>query len=108
MVSADRLFGNLDPSRFCVTAATIPLLPVAMIQPPFGAPLMTAIGSATLTHPRLRTTGLAAIALSPITTSTDRERRPAVQITAMSQFEWNFPMNRHRPARTAFDKGNGS
>jgi hypothetical protein len=89
-------------------AATIPLLPVAMIQPPFGAPLMTAIGSAKLTHPRLCTTGLAAIALSPITTSTDRERRPAVQITAMSQFEWNFPMNRHRPARAAFDKGNGS
>jgi hypothetical protein len=35
---------------FCVTVATIPLLPVAMIQPPLGALLMTAIGGAMLTY----------------------------------------------------------
>jgi hypothetical protein len=79
-----------------------------MIQLPLGALLMTAIGGATLTHPCLCTARLAAIALSTVATSADRERRPAAQITAMSQFEWNFRMNRHRPATAAFDKDNGS
>jgi len=57
---------------FCV-AATIPLLPVAMIQPSLGALLMTAIGGAMLPHPSLNTARLAAIALSPVAASADRE-----------------------------------
>lgn len=100
--------GTLIRHTFWVTAATIPLLPVAMVQPPLGALLMTAIGGAMLTDPRLGPARLAAIALSPVATGADRERRPTVQITTMSQLKWNFPMNRHRPARAAFDKDNGS
>jgi hypothetical protein len=65
-------------------AATIPLLPVAMVQPPLDALLMTAIGSAMLTHPRLDAAPLAAIALSPVAAGANREQRPAVRIAAMS------------------------
>ena len=100
--------GTLIRHAFCGTAATIPLLPVAMILPTLHAPLMTAIGGPMLTHPRLSTARLAAIALSPVATSADRERCPAVRITAMSKFKWNFRMNRHGPAKAAFDKENGS
>ena len=89
-------------------AATIPPLTVAMIQSPFGALLMTAIGGTTLTHPCLFTALLTAIALSPVAASADREQRMTARMRTMPYSKWNFLMNRHRPAAAAFDKDNGS
>jgi hypothetical protein len=76
--------GTLIRHAFSRTATTILLLTVAMIQPPFDAPLMTAIGGAMLTHPRLSTARLAAIALSSVATSADREQHLTARIAAMS------------------------
>jgi hypothetical protein len=58
-------------------AATIGALPVAMIQPAFGAPLMASVGS-----PMLLATGLtpalrAAVALAAITARANPEKRSA-------------------------------
>jgi len=58
-------------------AATIGALPVAMIQPPFGALLMTTIGSPMLLTPRLTAAFRAAVALAAITACANPEKRPA-------------------------------
>jgi hypothetical protein len=56
------------------TAATIGALPVAMIQSPFGALLMTTIGGPMLLAPRLTAALRAAVALTAITASADPEK----------------------------------
>ncbi|WP_420238264.1 hypothetical protein ACOBR2_01240 [Telmatobacter bradus] len=57
------------------TAATIDALPVAMIQPPFGALLMTAIGSPTLLQAGLTSALRAAVTLAAITARANPEKR---------------------------------
>ena len=58
-------------------AATIGALPVAMIQSPFGALLMTTIGGPMLLAPRLTAALRAAVALAAITACANPEKRPA-------------------------------
>jgi hypothetical protein len=93
---------------FLAVATAIPLLPVAVIQPPLDAALMTAVGGAALPQARLLTALLAAITLAPVATSADREQRSTLRMSAKSRSENNFRMNRHRSATTAFDKDNSS
>jgi len=76
-------------------AATVGALPVAMIQPPFGALLMPAIGGTMLLAPRLTTTLRAAVPLAAITAGANPEHRPAIGVAAKPMPENNFPMNRH-------------
>jgi hypothetical protein len=59
------------------TAATIGALAVAMIQPPFGALLMTVIGGPMLLEARLTLALRAAVALPAITARANPEKRPA-------------------------------
>jgi hypothetical protein len=89
-------------------ATSVSLLPVAVIQSPLAAALMATVGGTALPLARLLTTLLAAVPLSPVATGAYREQRPTSRITAKSHSENNFHMNRHRSARAAFDKDNGS
>jgi hypothetical protein len=77
------------------TAATIGALPVAMIQSPFSALLMTAIGGPMLPAPGLTAALRAAVALTAITASANPEHRPAIGVAAKPLPQNNFPMNRH-------------
>jgi hypothetical protein len=79
-----------------------------MVQPSFGALLMTPIG-----RPMLPETGLApalraAVTLPTIATRADPKHRAAARIMAKPQPEYNFPMNRHPHSQAAFDNGCGS
>ena len=64
------------------TAATIGALPVAMIQPPFGALLMTAIGGPMLLAPRLTAALRAAVALAVIAAGANPEQISTVSVAA--------------------------
>jgi hypothetical protein len=77
------------------TAATIGALPVAMIQPPLDALLMTAIGGPMLLAPRLTAALRAAVALAAITARANPEKRPATRIAAKPLPENYFRMNPH-------------
>jgi len=74
--------------------ATIGALSVAMIQPPFYALLMTPVGGATLSPPRMTAALPAAITLPAITAGADRKHRPAIAVTAKPKPQNNFRMNR--------------
>ena len=76
--------GTLIRHAFCAMTAAIPLLPVAMVQSPFRAALVTAVGGAMLAHPRLRPARRTAVALAAIATGANREQRQTVRITATS------------------------
>ena len=93
---------------FSATAAAIPLLTVAMIQPPLNALLMTAIGRALLPAPRMAAARLTAVLLPAIAAHADPEHRPAIRVAAKTLPENNFSMNRHPRLRAAFDNGNRS
>jgi hypothetical protein len=93
---------------FSAVATAIPLLPVAVIQSPLDAALMTTVGGAALPQARLLTTRQAAITLAPVATGADHEQRSTLRMSAKSRSENNFRMNRHRSAKAAFDKDNGS
>jgi hypothetical protein len=54
---------SLDP------AAAIASLTIAMVEPPFNALLMTAVGAASLVEPRMPLTSKTAVALAAITTA---------------------------------------
>jgi hypothetical protein len=93
---------------FCVTAAAIPLLTVAMIQPPLGALLMTPVSRALLPAPRLAATRRRAILLPAIATHANPKYRPALRVAAKPLPENNFSVNRHPRLQAAFDNGCGS
>jgi hypothetical protein len=76
-------------------AATIDALPVAMIQPPFDAVLMTAVGCAMLPAPRLAAALRAAITLAAIAAGANQEHCAAIGVAAKPKPQNNFPMNRH-------------
>ena len=110
MVRAKPKFGNLDPSRFLRRGDS------GIASAGRGDPVAPH-GCADGDHwrhgaaqARLTTTLLAAaaVALSPVATGADREQHPTSRITAKSRSENNFRTYRHRSARAAFDKDNGS
>ena len=93
---------------FCATTAAIPLLTVAVIQPAFGALLMTTVGRATLPAPHMATALSRAVLLPAIATHANQKHPPAIRIAAKPLPENNFSMNRHLRLQAAFDNGCGS
>jgi len=91
----------------CVTLPVCPL-PVPMIEPAFGTPLVAAVGISALLTPGFQSARRAAIALSPITVRANPEHRLASLTAANPLPENHFFLNRHPPTRTGFDNGNGS
>ena len=87
-------------------AAPILALPVAMVEPPFQAPLVAAVGAAPLLESCCGTAGEAAIALSTITVLTDPEHRVASAATANPLRENYFAMNRQCPPMAGWTTGN--
>jgi hypothetical protein len=83
-------------------------LPVAMIEPAFGALLVPAVGGTALPAPGLHAAIRAAIALPSITMRTNPEQRLAFLAATNSLPENDFAMNRHPPTQADFDNGNGS
>jgi hypothetical protein len=79
-----------------------------MVEPPFRAALMAAVGAAPLLAPRFGTAGDAAIALPSITLLTNPEHRVASAATANSLTENDLAMNRQCPPMTGWTTGNGS
>ena len=85
-------------------ALTILPLPVAVIESPFRAPLVTAVGAASLSEPGFRAASKAAIALSTITVLTDPEHRVTSAAAANPLTENYFAVNRHAHSRAGLDK----
>ena len=83
-------------------------LPVAMIEPAFGALLVPLVGGTALLAPGLHAAIRAAIALPSITVRTDPEHPLAWRTATNSLPENDFAMNRHPPTQADFDNGNGS
>jgi hypothetical protein len=79
-----------------------------MIQPAFGALLVSAVGGAALLTPGVGTARRAAIALPTITVGTNPEHRLATLAATNALPENHFAMNRHPPTQADFDNGNGS
>lgn len=89
-------------------AVSISPLPVAMVQSAFQAPLVAAVGGASLPEPGFRAASGAAIALPAITVRANPERRVAATAAANPLLENHFAMRRHRCARAGLDNGNRS
>jgi len=83
-------------------------LPVAMVQPPFRAPLVTAVGAAPLLEPGFGTARRTAIALPAVPVLTDPEHRVASTATASPLPENHFARNRHARPQTGLDNGKQS
>jgi hypothetical protein len=89
-------------------ALAVRTLPVAMIEPAFRTPLVTAVGSTTLQALGFRAASRAAIALSAIAVRTDPEHRLTPLAAANPLPKNHFAMNRHPPTQPDFDHGNCS
>ena len=76
-------------------------LPVAMVQPAFRTPLVSAIGDAALAQSGLGAASDAAVALSPVAMRTEKERCEAVPELANSLPENWFSMRRMRLRKAA-------
>lgn len=100
--------GTLIRHAFYVTAAAIPLLTIAMIQPPLGALLMTTVGGAMLAAAHMAAALVRAVPLPAITARANPKYRPAIRVAAKPLPENNFSVNRHPLLKAAFDKGDGS
>jgi hypothetical protein len=84
-------------------AAAIPSLAVAMVEPPFGALLVPAVGAASLGEPRVPLTGGAAIALAAIAAAAKKEFSAALAVPANPPSELVGSRHAHRQA--ALDNG---
>ncbi len=86
-----------------------PVLPLTgpegtpMIFPCFRTVPVPAIGAAMLTQPRLLTAGEAAIALSAVTSGTDKEHRMAFAAQANPLPENHFALLRHARSQAGLD-----
>jgi len=89
-------------------APPILALSVAMIQPALRAPLVAAVGVASLLASRLAAAGGAAIALSPVAVWTDPEHRPASATTANPLPKNDFVVKAHARPLAGLDKGSRS
>jgi hypothetical protein len=85
-------------------AAAIPSLAIAMVEPPFGAPLMTAVGTPSLVASRKLSTGQTAVALAAITTTADKEFGAAFTVPTNASSEVTV-RRRHAPRQAALDNG---
>jgi hypothetical protein len=87
----------------CLAAAAVLLLPVAMILPAFGTPLIPSIGPPPLLEPGGRAAAETAIPLSAITVFTDPEHRVAAIMQTNPLTQNRFAVNRHARRRRALD-----
>lgn len=86
------------------SAATIPPLAIAMVEPPFGALLVTAVGATALAESRTSLTGGTAVALATITTGAQKEFGAAFAVPANASSE-AIVRRRHANWQAALDKG---
>ncbi len=100
--------GTLIRHAFSRLPAPVLALPVAMVQPSFRAPLVAAVGAASLLEPGCSAACGAAIALSAIAVPADPEHRVASAAAANSLPENHFAMSRHPCPRAGLDNGNRS
>jgi hypothetical protein len=91
--------------RWTKAAAVFPLA-VAMIELPFGALLVPAVGAAPLLAAGLLAALVAAVAVSAITVRADEENRVAAFTEANPLPQNRFAMNhRHASSRAGLDNG---
>ena len=89
-------------------AAPVIALPVAMIEPSFGALLVAGVGAPSLVEAGTLTAWGAAVALSAIAVRADEEHCVTLATEANSLPEYRFAMNcRHASSQAALDSGTG-
>jgi hypothetical protein len=89
-------------------AAPVFALSIAMIEPSFGALLVTSVGPTSLAEAGLLTTFVTAVALPAIAMRADKEHRVTLVAEADSLPEYRFAMNRrHASSQAALDNGSG-
>jgi hypothetical protein len=89
-------------------AAPVIALPVAMIEPSFGALLVAAVGAPSLVEAGTLTAWGAAVALSAIAVRADEEHCVTLATEANSLPEYRFAMNcRHASSQAGLDNGPG-
>jgi hypothetical protein len=86
------------------SALTILPLPVAVIESPFRALLMSAVGGPSLMEPCLVPTTEAAVALTAITVGTEKKDDAAFATAANPSPQNRFAVNRHAHSRARLDK----
>jgi hypothetical protein len=82
----------------------VPPLAITVIEPPFGALLVTAVGATLLAEPCVLATGEAAIALAAITAPAQKEHGVAFVVPANPSSE-SFVRRRHAHLPAALDNG---
>jgi hypothetical protein len=85
-------------------AAAIPPLAIAMIEPPFRALLVTAIGATSLAKPRIPLTSEATVALAAIAVRAQKELAAAFAVPADPPPE-AIVRSRHAHWQAALDNG---
>ena len=89
-------------------AAPVIALPVAMIEPSFGALLVAAVGASPLLATGLLAALVAAVAVSAVAVRTDEENRVAALTEANPLPQNRFAMNhRHASSQAGLDNGSG-
>jgi hypothetical protein len=87
-------------------AAPVIALPVAMIEPSFGALLVAGVGAPSLVEAGTLTAWGAAVALSAIAVRADEEHCVTLATEANSLPEYRFAMNcRHASSQAGLDNG---
>jgi hypothetical protein len=87
-----------------LTAAAIPCLAIAMVEPSFRALLVTAIGVTLLAEPCVAATGETAIALAAITARAQEEQGAAL-VVAANPWSEAIVRCRHAHWQEALDNG---
>jgi len=85
-------------------ALTILPLPVAVIESPFRALLMSAVGGPPLMEPSLVPATKAAVTLTAITAATEEKDHAAFAAAANPSAQNRFAVNRHVHLRAGLDK----
>ena len=78
-----------------------------MVEPPFGALLVPAIGAAPLMAPCLLTASEATITLTAVTVGTQKEQRTAFGVQTNPWSQHYFASSRHAFSQAALDNGYG-
>lgn len=86
-----------------LATAILPLA-IAMVEPPFGAPLVPAVGAAPLAEPRMPLTTDATVALAAITAGAKKEFGAAFAVPANPSSE-AIVRRRHAHWQAALDNG---
>jgi hypothetical protein len=85
-------------------ATAIPPLAIAMVEPPFGALLVPAVGAASLAQPRMPLTAETTVALAAITTGAQKEFGAAFAVPTNPSSE-AIVLRRHAHWQAALDNG---